>query len=122
MTSRFGKGRLKALNLADIGTVTDAALMRIAAGCPRLEALDLSHGGDAVTDAGVIGLGGLRDLRSINVSNCSAVTDTSIATLLRQCPHMTPTTLKADSEATQGMQYQTALIERRHSMQIFNPN
>lgn len=114
--------KLRSLSLADIGTVTDASLATLAECCPKLEEMDLSHGGDGVTDAGVGALAALGMLQSINVMDCTRVTDVSIAMLLRECAQLTPATLKADVDATDGLLYQTALIEGRHVLSIVNPD
>ncbi|KAI7863942.1 hypothetical protein BDF14DRAFT_1884676 [Spinellus fusiger] len=71
---------LHTLNLRNCHGITEAGLLRVLKGAPRLRALDLS-GLSAVTEAVLRQLCGL-PLVSLHLSNCSQVTDTGIVAVL----------------------------------------
>ena len=107
---------LSMLNLCDVGNITDEGIDTLAKGCPLLSQLDLSlcvnitnasltslsmHSKllsklslfwcDLITDNGIKTLCAKNpnNLKDIDISRCSSLTDKAVAHIVRRCLHLT---------------------------------
>lgn len=85
---------LRVLQLRCCGRIGDSVVLAVAARCPQLQELDVAGHKD-VTDVSVVTLAlSNKNLRSINLMNCS-VTHTAVRALLQHCKKLS--VLKVDS-------------------------
>ncbi|TKY50692.1 F-box/LRR-repeat protein 4 [Spatholobus suberectus] len=75
---------LRILRAASCGFVTDGVLEALSKNCPNLDELGLKL--TSVTDDGLINLAsGCRQIRFLNLNNCSNVSDVGVSTISRAC-------------------------------------
>jgi F-box-like/Leucine Rich repeat len=81
-------GKLKRLALTDMESIDDAACELVTVGCPLLEYLNLDH--TTITDVGVRYISQrIPQIRSLSISACDDITNTSIITIIESCSLLT---------------------------------
>ncbi|XP_066919749.1 uncharacterized protein [Clytia hemisphaerica] len=78
---------LRHLNLYDCEYITDIAIMKLSASCPRLRSLDIGKC-RKLTDASLYGLSRCTLLRRLNLKGCCKVTDAGLRKLATICKNL----------------------------------
>ena len=79
-----GDTYLRHLNLNECEYITDTAIMKISASCPRLRSLDIGKC-IRLTDASLYGLSRCVLLRRLNLKSCNKITDAGVRKLATTC-------------------------------------